>query len=72
MAKVSQQKLDMVRPSIPMFKPLLARPSALAKSEIFASSHRDNPELSDCIIEVESRMQSDHRRKENVARVLQI
>ncbi len=62
----------MVRPYFVTFKPLLALPLALAKFEIFPSSHRDNPELSVCVVEVETGMQSGHRQTETAVHVLQI
>ena len=56
----------MVKPYFVMFKLLLALPLALAKFEIFPSSHRDNPELSVAVVEVENGMQSGHKQTETI------
>jgi hypothetical protein len=71
-AKVSQQKWDMVRSYFVMFKLLLGLQLALAKSETFPSSHSDNPELSVGVVEVENGMQSDHKQTETAVHVLPI
>lgn len=50
-------------PYFVMFKPLLGSPLALANSEIFPSSHPDNPELSVGVVQIENRMQSAYSRE---------
>lgn len=67
---MSEQKLDIVRSYFVMLKPLLGSLLAIAKSEIFASSHRDNPELPAGVVEVGNGMQSVHRQIESAVHVL--